>query len=219
MTKHFKKSDPEFLEQARVAQENTVNQPQIATTMADFGYDATVIAEGKAIYNVARAAYDSNKTEDDETKAAYRAFDLLREQLYDIHFAHRQKAKIVFRNDAITLSKLAVPGRLPQAYIPWLETVKKFYSTAIADVDIQTKLSRLKVTIEDLNAANTLIQQMEAARSDFYREEGESQDATDVKDAELDKLDEWMYEFYAVARIALEDKPQLLEAIGIKVKS
>ena len=32
------------------------------------------------------------------------------------------------------------------------------------------------------------------------------------------KLAEWMSEFYAVAKIAMEDNPQLLEALGLVVK-
>ena len=35
----------------------------------------------------------------------------------------------------------------------------------------------------------------------------------------FDAMDDWMSEFYAVARIALEEKPQLLEVLGKHVKS
>ena len=96
--------------------------------------------------------------------------------------------------------------------------MKKCYTLALADSDIQTKLSRLKVTLEDLTAANALIPEVEAARATYLKEKGESQDATTIKDAAFVKIDDWMSEFYAVARIALEDNPQLLEALGLIVK-
>lgn len=51
--------------------------------------------------------------------------------------------------------------------------MKKFYALAIADSDIQTKLSRLKVTLEDLTAANALIPEVEAARATYLKEKGE----------------------------------------------
>ena len=35
-----------------------------------------------------------------------------------------------------------------------------------------------------------------------------------VKDVTLTKMDGWMSEFYAVAKIGLEDNPQLSEALG-----
>ena len=43
-------------------------------------------------------------------------------------------------------------------------------------------------------------------------------DATIAKDEALAKMDDWMVEFYGIARIALEDHPQYLEALGIVVK-
>ena len=100
----------------------------------------------------------------------------------------------------------------------WLEAVKKFYSIASTDSEIQSKLARLKVSAGDLTAANTMISDIEAARSEYLQEKGESQDATKTKDAAFAKIDDWMSEFYAVARIGLEDNPQLLEALGKVVR-
>ncbi len=51
------------------------------------------------------------------------------------------------------------------------------------------------------------------------REVGESQDATKQKDAVFAKIDKWMQQFYAIVDIALEDHPQLMEALSRKQKS
>ena len=77
----------------------------------------------------------------------------------------------------------------------------------------------MKITAEQLNAANALIADVETTRADYLREKGESQNATQTKDASFAVLDDWMSEFYAVARIALEDQPQLLEALGLLVRN
>lgn len=219
MATHSKKPEAEFLEQSRVALENAESQSEIASIMADFSYGADKMAEGKVTYSEARAAFDLNKTEDDETSEAYEKFSNLKQRLYDLHFAHRKRARNIFRKDPITAGKLAITGSLPQVYINWLESVNKFYTTALADNSILTKLAKLQVPSEELNTANDLISQVKAARSEYLREKGESQDATKTKDAALAKLDDWMFDFYEVAKIALEDKPQLLEALGLVIKS
>lgn len=126
----------------------------------------------------------------------------------------RKKAKVIFRNDSLTADKLEISGEMPRTYIKWLEAAKKFYSVATTDTDIQTKLSRLAITADALTAANTLITELEAAKAEYLKEVGESQDATKAKDAAFAKMDDWMSEFYAVARIGLKDNPQLLEALG-----
>jgi hypothetical protein len=206
-------TEAETLEQYRVSLDNVENQSEIATIMAEFGYDTETIGQGKALLAETRQAYDANKTEDDETFEAYGKFSDLKAQLEETYSLHRKKAKVVFRNDSLTLDKLAVSGSLPKAYVKWLETVKKFYSEATSDHLIQEKLSRLKVTLDNLNAADAMVGQLENARAEYLREKGESQDATKAKDAAFVKMDDWMSEFYAVAKIALEDNPQLLESL------
>lgn len=219
MASRTKLTDASTLELYRVALENAETQSEIATIMAELGYDSTVIGEGKTLLADTRTAYDANKTEDDETSAAYAYFSSKKEQLEDTFNIHRKKAKVVFRNDSLTADKLAISGAMPRSYMKWLEAARKFYSVASTDTAIQGKLARLKISADDLTAANTLITDLEAARAVYLKEKGESQDSTKIKDATFAKIDDWMSEFYAVAKIGLEDNPQLLEALGKTVRS
>ena len=212
-------SEAEALEQYRVAFENIGNQTEIATIMADFGYNETLLTEGKTLLTKTRQAFDFNKKEDDETTEAYKNFTELKENLAKTYTLHRKKGKVIFRKEPTTLNKLALTGSLPTAYIKWLETVKKFYTVAAADSDIQSKLVRLKITTEEINGTIQLITNLELARAEYLREKGESQDSTKSKDKAFGEIDDWMSEFYAVAKIALEDNPQLLESLGIFVRS
>ncbi|HAF29518.1 MAG TPA: hypothetical protein DCG75_10765 [Bacteroidales bacterium] len=207
------------LERYRVALENVETQSEIATIMAEFGYDAALIENGKQLFTKTRQVYDLNVKEDDETSQAYSNFMSKRNLLEDAYSLHRKKAKVIFRKDLEILKRLALDGTIPRAYVSWLETAKKFYTEVLADTELQTKLSRLKITTEDLNAANTLISELETARAEYMKEKGESQDATKQKDTIFAQLDDWMSEFYAVARIALEDNIQLLEALGVIVRN
>jgi len=212
-------SEAATLERYRVALENVEAQTEIATIMAEFGYDSALIEEGKNLFNKTRQAYDFNTQEDDETSEAYSIFSEKREQLADTYSLHRKKAKVIFKNDQQILERLALTGSLTSAYVSWLETVKKFYKEVLKQEDLQTKLSRLKITVEELNATNTLIDELEAARAEYLKEKGESQDATEAKDTAFAELDDWMSEFYAVAKIAMEDNIQLLEALGVIVRN
>ena len=212
-------SEAETLEQYRVALENTENQTEIATIMADFGYDETLLTEGKILLTKTREAFDSNQKEDDETTESYSNFVNLKENLAKTYSLHRKKGKVIFRKEPTTLSELSLTGSLPSAYIKWLETVKKFYTVASTDATIQAKLSRLKITPEEITETIQQITNLEEARATYLREKGESQDATKSKDKAFAEIDDWMSEFYAVAKIALEDNPQLLESIGKFVRS
>lgn len=219
MTTNSHGSESSILEKYRITFENAQLQSQIAGTLAEFGYTAEKMATGKAFYDETRLTYDSNKTETDESLAAYVEFNTIRKNLDKIYSAHRKKAKVAYRKNEVTAAKLGITGSKPQAYIKWLEAVKKFYSLTTTDTTIQNQLSIFKISVEDLDAANALITEVEALRAAYLKEKGESQDATTIKDAAFAKLDDWMSEFYAVAKIAMEDNPQLLEALGLIVRS
>ncbi|KGN82840.1 hypothetical protein HW49_00680, partial [Porphyromonadaceae bacterium COT-184 OH4590] len=64
----------------------------------------------------------------------------------------------------------------------------------------------------------TLLEEVKKKYSDYLKEKGESQQATKDKDEALAKLEKWVREFYAITKIALEDKPQLLESVGKLVR-
>ncbi|WNW01856.1 hypothetical protein RRF68_00140 [Tenacibaculum sp. HL-MS23] len=212
-------TEAETLEQYRVAFENVEKQTEIATTMAEFGYEEALLNEGKTLLTNAREAYDANKTEDDETTIAYNNFSTIKGQLETEYSLHRKKGKVVFRKDENLLTKLGLTGSLPTIYIKWLETVKKFYAVAAGNTEIETALARLKVTPTELQETRTLITVLETARADYLKEKGESQDATKLKDAAVGAISDWMSEFYAIAKIALDDNPQLLESLGKFVRS
>lgn len=212
-------SEAQYLEDCQVSFKNTEKQPIIFASMGELGYDQPELDIGKALLATANARYDENKQEDDETIAARAVFDDLAEEVSVTYKLHRKKGKSKFRKDEVVLKTLALTGSLSRVYVKWLETVKIFYKGLTGHPEWLTIISKLKVTAEDLTAAQAKIAELENARADYLREIGEDQEATRQKNLAFGALDDWMIDFYETARIAMEDKPQLLEAIGLLVRS
>lgn len=78
-----------------------------------------------------------------------------------------------------------------------------------------SKLAEEGITPAKLTAGKALVDSVEALSVAQAKERGEAQDATQARDTALDELDEWMSDFLAIAHVALEDQPQLLEKLGI----
>ncbi len=213
------KSEAQILENYRVALGNVEIQPEVALQMADFGYDTTKIEEGKALLSATRQSFDFNKQENQETIAARAIFDAKLNALYAIYAPHRKRAKVIFKNDDVALKALALKGMMPQAYIQKMETMKTFYNVLNSNSAMLDKLLIFKVLPADVTTALTMLAETEATRSAYLIETGESQDATKAKDKSFEIIDSWMREFVAVAKIALEDNPQLLESLALFVRS
>lgn len=212
-------SEVQILEDYRVALLNAKNQSEIATVLAEFGYDSSEIAKGSLLLDKTTTAYNFNKREDNETKEARADFDTKEDKLDDLYFLHRRKGKVVFRKDELTLQKLELSGSFPRIYVRRIEAMQIFYTEMLEDTSLQERIARLKVPVKDLKNGIKLISDVDSARALYLKEIGESQDATKDKDETFAQLDDWMREFFAVAKIALEDSPQLLEALGVLVRS
>ncbi len=216
-TKH--KTEAQLIEQYRISLTNVENQKEIATTLSEYGYTSETIAIGKQLLEKTISALNFNRNEDNETIQARADFDSKIEEITEKYTTHRRKAKVAFRKDEVALKQLDLTGSVPRTYSRWLNTVKTFYNGVQSNTNHTTKLTLFKITEEDIATCITDISALESTRALYLREKGESQEATKSKDKSLSNLEEWMTDFYAVARIAMEDKPQLLETLGLLVRS
>lgn len=124
-----------------------------------------------------------------------------------------------FANETGILSMLGLVGNRADGIAKWLEQANRFYSKALADDSIIEKVAYFNLTREKLQADWDLVKELEKAEAHQESCKGAAQDATKLRNAALKELREWFSKFVAAARIAFADRPQLLEKMGIKVKS
>lgn len=214
-----KKTELEIVEQFRISLENATTQPEIAARMSDYGYDAQKIGEGSKLHSLTVAAFGTQVMESDEAKMARAVLDSRFDEMVEKFRFDRKKAKAVFEKNAAIMNVLGLSASVPGTYLPCVQAMKMFYTKMSGDKSLQEQVLRLKLTEADIAAGLAGVAAVEDARAKYLTEIGESQDATKQKDAALASLETWMDEFYTVARIALHDKPQLLEALGLFVRS
>lgn len=209
----------EILEASRIALENVETNPAIKPLMEALGYNTPKIEEGKTLLNAAKTLYNQNQELDDVKNKAYQTFEDQRKTISTIYSTDRKKAKIIFKTDAVIFKELGLKGSLPRTYVKWLETVNLFYNTLNAQPTVLAKLATLLITQEHIAEQLAAINTLEEVRAAYIQTKGNSQNATKTKNIAFTKLEKYMSDFYAVARIALEGEPQLLESLGKLVRS
>lgn len=213
----IKTSIATFFADATTILANAQQQASIAAALALLGYDEAAIQEGVALLNAARDLYDAQIKEYGEQHAATQEFNTVWGEADKAYAAHRKLAKLAFKTDPQRQTDLHLNDRKPEAFSTWYEQARHFYTAVLADTEAQTQLARFRVTLEALQAAQAQVEQTLALKTAQEKEKGEAQDATQQRDAAIVALDEWLADFKVVARIALEDQPQLLEALGLGV--
>lgn len=213
------KSQTEILESSRIALTNVETDPIIKPLMEDLGYNTVKIAEGKALLNETKTQFLSNQTLEDKRAQAYKAFEDSKVNIETKYAKDRKKAKIVFKEEALVLRELGIKGIVPKSYVKWLETVNLFYNTSNTQPSILNQLATLQITQQHVTDLLAALNELENLRATYIQAKGNAQNATKTKNKSFKDLEKYMSDFFAIARIALENESQLLEALGKIVKS
>ncbi len=205
----------ELIDSAELGITNAKNKQEIADSVALFGYTTEEIAKGETLLATAQKEWNDNQRENDEAKEAFNTFSEAREVLQKHYTSDRKRAKVIFRKNSLIKEKLQIGGRTPQAFLPFIAITEKLYTELKADETLLAQLARMQFTPELIDERLALIAKVKSRRAAYYKEKGESEEATRTKDKALAALEEWLSDFHATAKIALEETPQYLEALGI----
>lgn len=212
------KTDLQILELYKSTLNNVEHHPLLAKTLAEFGYGPLIITKGKQLVAETMLAFDFNRFEDSETLAAKHAFEAQYEKLSEVFFTHRQKALVVFRKKPLVLQQLGILQPEPMTYAKWTGYIRKFYHEVLSDASVFLKIEKMSFSAQEVSMALNKLSEVEIARSRYLSRLGESVESTKAKDKAFKQLDDWMSDFYAVAQIAIEDNPKMLESIKALVR-
>ncbi|MBE0651883.1 MAG: hypothetical protein IH595_13725 [Bacteroidales bacterium] len=219
MSSFLTEPESKFLERTRVALTNAGSHAEIKPLLASFGMDETKLNEGWSLYEKAKTSWENKQKEDAETQVASNAYHKAYEELESLFKRHRDQAQIFFKKQPDFLILLGVRGPFPSSYNKFFDKTKEFYMAIQSMPEIQEKLTLCQITPEVVADCLAKHQALLSLRADYEKEVGESQASTQSKNAALIELKEWKDNSDSLAKIALYDKPQLLEVLGIFVRS
>jgi hypothetical protein len=206
------------IEFANSAINNALNNADINTALDAFGYDTATLNEGKTLLESFKVLHTQQQQEYIEQRAATSTRDTIRAAIEAIYSKHLKLARVTFKREPNTLIALDLVGDRLRTYDGWKGQVTTFYNAAVNNTAIKDGLARFKVTDANLSEVQTKLGELETAEAAQKIEIGEAQQASLDRDTALEALDDWMSDFQEVAKIALEDSPQRLEALGIMVR-
>ncbi|MDR0606644.1 MAG: hypothetical protein LBG80_20425 [Bacteroidales bacterium] len=152
----------------------------------------------------------------------YAANELVNKQWdisYSTYMIILKIVRVVFKDELDMLKRFKATGKRRQSLSGWLNDANIFYSNILDTPAAIERLQRYGYTYERLQKEYDGVKEVEALHSRKLAEKGEAQQSTVERDKAFDELCNWYSDFRAIARIAFYEKPQLLEALGIKIKN
>jgi hypothetical protein len=209
------RSTERLLNDARVMINNALTDPFIQNCLMEYGYTSDRIQAGKVLYEIALTALQKQQAIYGEQISATAALNQDWDKAKASYMRLVKITRVAFKGDVGTATRLGITGKRKDSLAGWLLQAQQFYTNALISPDLLTTLAKYGVTSAKLEAAQAEMYAVEVANQRQEKEKGEAQDATQARKAAIASLNKWLSDFVAIARIALEERPQLLESLGI----
>jgi len=207
----------DFLQETRILIGNSQTLPDVAGALAEFGYDAARWAEGTALLQAAETLVLAQKKEYGEQYEATEAAQAAWAAADSAYTKTLKVARLVFADDVQATTALKLSGTRKATLAGWLDQALFFYGNLAAQPNLTTKMGKYGYTVDKIRAEKALVEALQTKVQVQAKETGEAQQATVTRDAAVKKLDQWVGELRAILKVALGDKPQVLETVGITV--
>lgn len=214
MATKSKQSIAQKLLEAQLTINNSLSDPEIQELVAAFGYSAGKLNAAKGLYDAAREAVNLQKSKSGDQQESTSRLTETEAAARDAYQALSKVARAVFIKDKAQLITLGLTGRQPKDLAGFLTAAYTLFDNAAnlsVLADYGYGAARLQIERGRISALDQANQQQEAAK-------GAAQQATRERDAALQSLNDWVSQYRKIARVALREKKQLLEKIGIVVR-
>lgn len=124
-------------------------------------------------------------------------------------------ARIAHREDPFAQKSLLLHEDTKTTLGGWLEQAKQFYSLLTKKENLYEKFSRFLITKEALQAELEKLGEIENLKMQHDVDRSHAQQATKDRDDAIEEYNKWRRDFNEVARIALEEKSELIEMLKI----
>lgn len=206
------------MEKHRVLITNSRNE-EVAPYLLNIGIDTIYLDAGDTLLADTDALIAAQKKEYQEKDQAYD--DLQAASSVSVQTAKDQieTIKILSRNDEGLQDRLGINDPRKRRIEDWILQTIQFYDLLQNETAFLEKLTRFSLTAEKLTASSQAISDLKILRDKAMAEKGEAQEATRVRNEKIHELEDYCYELESLAKIALKNKPQLLEMLGVLVRS
>ena len=206
-----KSTELKTLDNRRLLFTNYSEIAELKAQLEEYQYNEEAMKVGKALYDKAQTAYNDNLAKTSQTVEKRALFEKAYKAMSDKYKEHRKVAKVALKASPEALVSFGLKGTMSRDYL--------LYEGIKATTTQRAALDRFKLTEAVADEQLSAIAKVEELRAQYVKLRGIDQQATQDKNKAFEAMNKWVKEFYEVAKIALFDRPQLLESIGKLVKS
>lgn len=207
------------LNKADTAISNALASADILRRLTENGYNAARIGEGQKLFQAASLAVKAHTALVEARRDREAASGKITKNAYEAYRSLSDVVRKIWLDDKDQLATLGITDQLPQTITGFLEAAINLFDAPLKDREFMEVLDGLgypelllageRSKIESLEE---LIRAREGSEDDIRKADQEQQQA-------LKTLNEWMDRFIKKARVALRNKKDYLDKLGLLERS
>lgn len=185
----------------------------LVSSLSTFGYGLKEMERGRQLLENLRQI-------DQEQEAARRRRIQLNGEKSDLQRSLQKRymrfiklGRIVFDNDNMAKKALGLEGPRAKQFDDWYRQVYLFCKNLIAEEKWMKALAGFGVKKTDISHILEDLEKLEELNTRFEHAKELSKEMTKKKRHQLVALQDWLSDYLKIARLALEEKPHLLEKL------
>lgn len=151
-----------------------------------------------------------------KAKTATQTIRSSRKQIHEVYSRHITLSRIAFRDKPEVLGLLGLDSKRSMDFTGWLKQAQNYYYFALTYAEALEQYGVLRQELED---NQEMLRQMIELLSLQKQAQSQEQVISQQKQQAYEVVRQWYAKFIKLARLAFEDNPQQLEAMGIVVKA
>lgn len=218
MSGKVSKTAAEELEKMRLAITNTLTDTEIQNQVAVYGYTAAKMQEGKELYENAVETVNSKLAAEGRKVQLNAAKDKIKKQANITCQKLKKVSKAIFQKEPEKLVSLGLKGKMPRDTANFLATAQTLFNNTTLP-EVSTELLQYGYDNQKVASEQAVVTTFENAVGTSEKAMAESQLATQDQKSALKKMKDWRSQYIKIARVALHDRLELLEKLGVRIYS
>ncbi len=198
---------------------NSIASTTIYEAVSQLGYDKQELETGRAMHNELTHLVEHFDRSHSDLKQAYYNRIQAQKQVATLYKRHLSIARIAFREDSAATIALDLKGIRATQLSRWINQCRSFYTFLQNNENWLKQLERYNIKTADLQNSLELVNKVEKLEEKVRYNRGISKDSTYKRNQKAQELGQWVNDYLSIARIALSESPQMLEALGVVVKN
>ena len=212
----MKRTKDIFMNRSAIALANARHSPEILSALGAHGINAEHISHLQSqLLHVQQLDHQYHDAAA-EAKAATQSLRTVWDQAQSLYSQHVTLSRVALKDQPVRLEQMDLNGPRAKGMAEWMKQAANYYRHATT---MKGTLAKFNITGKELGEMQKLLSQMTELQTIQFQLKGRMQVISEQRKLAYAGLQKSISRFFRIAKIALDEEPQQLEALGLVVKA